>query len=340
MKDFASKGLKKQIARFQEKAHTGCISITEQSNGKRTYGLLQFHQGELTAAKYGSLKGQDAVDAIKKVNSPILSFAKGKLLEEDSSPITLESRPTAKAGQVTGWTIRWVDRIETKVSFFLVLITTLLLIGFGAYNVYNSRTNLVESLTTLADTSSEQLSINLALPLWNLDKETIANAIEAEMSDSRIQAIIVRDEDGQSIFASKQRNGEWSIVDAEGEVANPEGLTLTVAKKEVSSPQGDSVIGTAEVYATPRFIQEELQRSIFAELLRVIILDIAIILAVALVLRRLLIRPVVSLTQSAEELSIGKSAHISVNSNDEIGRLAQAFERLRISLDVAMKHIG
>ena len=178
------------------------------------------------------------------------------------------------------------------------------------------------------------------MPLWNLDKETIANAIEAEMSDTRIQAIVVRDEDGQSIFASKQRDGNWSIIDAEGEVASTEELTLTVAKKEVTSPQGDSVIGTAEVYATPRFIQEELQRSIFAELLRVIILDIAIILAVSLVLRRLLIRPVVSLTQSAEELSIGKSAHINVSSNDEVGRLAQAFERLRISLDVAMKHIG
>ncbi len=340
MKDFVSKGLKKQIARFQEKAHTGCITITEDKNGNRTYGLLQFRQGELTAAKYGSLKGQNAVEAIRKVNAPILSFARGMLLEEDGNPITLEARPATKAGQVTSWTIRWVDRIETKVSFLLVLITTLLLVGFGAYNVFNSRTNLVEGLTTLADTSSEQLSINLALPLWNLDKETIANAIEAEMSDSRIQAIIVRDEDGQSIFASKQRDGNWNIVDAESEVTNTDELTLTVSKKDVTSPQGDAVIGIAEVYATPRFIQEELQRSILAELLRVIILDIAIILAVSLVLRRLLIRPVVSLTQSAEELSIGKSAHINVNSNDEIGRLAQAFERLRISLDVAMKHIG
>ena len=338
MKEFVSKGLRKQILRFQEKSHTGCITITEEQKGKRTYGLLQFRHGELTAAKYASLKGQDAVEAIKKLNSPILSFAQGMLLEEDGKPITLESRPAAKSGQVTAWTIRWVDRIETKVSFFLVLITTLLLVGFGAYNVYNSRTSLVEDLTTLANSSSEQLSINLALPLWNLDKETIANAIEAEMSDTRIQAIIVRDEDGQSIFASKQRDGNWSVVDADNEVANIG--ELTVIRKDIPSPQGDSVIGIAEVYATPSFIQEELQRSILAELLRVIILDIAIILAVSLVLRRLLIRPVVSLTQSAEELSIGKSAHIDVSSNDEIGRLAQAFERLRISLDVAMKHLG
>ena len=340
---FASNELTQQIFAAQEKRQTAAISVTEELGGKRTYGLLQFVQGKLTAAKYGSFKGSEALQVIRGLGTPILSVASGVLLRDEDTLLNKadaplvqkqEVRPVAKA-QLEG--ISWVDSIQTKVSFLLVLVTTLLLAGFGAYNVFNFRNSLFTDLDTLAKSSSEQLSINLTLPLWNLDRETIAKVIEAEMSDDRIQTIIIRDEDGETIFAGKQRDDNWSIVDTNSEVANLDGLTMV--EEEVFSPQGDASIGAAEVYVTSRFVQEEVQQSIIAELLRTIILDIVIILAVSLVLRRLLIQPVLSLTQSAEDLSKGKSAQINIRSKDEIGRLAQAFERLRISLNVAMKHM-
>ncbi len=342
---FASNEINEKLFLAQEKKQTVAISVTKDTGGKRTYGLLQVIQGKLIAATFGPSKGLDALEAIKDLETPILSVAAGVLLKDKDALLNPQDVPLmakveraySPPRQATVKGIRWIDSIQVKVSFFLVLITTLLLAAFGAYNLFNFRTSLFTDLETLANSSAKQLSINLTLPLWNLDKETIAKVIEAEMSDDRIQAIIIRDEDGQTIFVGKQRDDSWDITEANDEITNANELTL--AQEEVLSPQGDSSIGTAEIYVTPRFVQAEVQRSILVELLRTIILNIALILAVSLVLRKLLIQPVISLTQSAEDLSKGKSAKINITSKDEIGRLAQAFERLRVSLKVAMKHL-
>ncbi|MDJ0736152.1 MAG: DUF3365 domain-containing protein [Nostocaceae cyanobacterium] len=70
---------------------------------------------------------------------------------------------------------------------------------------------------------------------------------------------------------------------------------------------------------------------------------VAVILLINVFLHRQVVRPLKRITRIAEEVSTG---HMDVNfpdyehkSNDEIGHLAQAFKRMKLSLEMAMKRL-
>ncbi|MGF1525461.1 MAG: HAMP domain-containing protein [Candidatus Competibacterales bacterium] len=63
-------------------------------------------------------------------------------------------------------------------------------------------------------------------------------------------------------------------------------------------------------------------------------------LAISIALRNLLIRPVTHLTEAAADISRGNlDVSLEAKSNDEIGQLTSAFERMRLSLKVAMDNM-
>ncbi len=70
------------------------------------------------------------------------------------------------------------------------------------------------------------------------------------------------------------------------------------------------------------------------------IVFVAIILLVNLLLNRQIVRPLKRITRVAEEVSTG---HMDVDfeqlSNDEIGNLAKAFKRMKLSLEMAMRRL-
>ncbi|MBR8835958.1 MAG: DUF3365 domain-containing protein [Stigonema ocellatum SAG 48.90 = DSM 106950] len=70
------------------------------------------------------------------------------------------------------------------------------------------------------------------------------------------------------------------------------------------------------------------------------IVFVAVILLVNFFLNRQVVRPLARITRIAEEVSTG---HMEIEfeqlSNDEIGKLAKAFKRMKLSLEMAMKRI-
>ena len=70
------------------------------------------------------------------------------------------------------------------------------------------------------------------------------------------------------------------------------------------------------------------------------IVFVAVIVLVNMFLNRQIVRPLKRITRMAEEVSTG---HMEVDfdqvSNDEIGHLARAFKRMKLSLEMAMKRL-
>jgi len=82
--------------------------------------------------------------------------------------------------------------------------------------------------------------------------------------------------------------------------------------------------------------QTTLQTQILT-LLAVIVLVSGVVLTLAFTLARRLVRPIVSLVAAADRLSLGEiESPIHSTSSDELGDLAQALERIRLSLRTAM----
>jgi HAMP domain-containing protein len=100
------------------------------------------------------------------------------------------------------------------------------------------------------------------------------------------------------------------------------------------------IIG-AQIITVPatKVIQKANQSSVFIVGL-VSVVFVIVIFLVNVFLNRQVVRPLKRITRVAEEVSTG---HMDVEfeqlSNDEIGNLAKAFKRMKLSLEMAMKRL-
>ncbi len=216
------------------------------------------------------------------------------------------------------------DKVQTRISIRIVLISVIAFIISGAYDYSSMRNNMLEELNFKADGLVERLSESLIPPLWNVDQSAISRIILSEMNDERIKAIIVTEDNGKNVFAGKIRNTEWRIIDF---VAWPRGdfikrsAPITVLKQP---------IGTVEIFLSQRFIQEELYNSILQSLFRTMLLVVLLMVTIFVAMRKILITPIIKLSKTARQISVDKnySARVEFKCQGEMGTLVKDFNHM------------
>jgi HAMP domain-containing protein len=106
--------------------------------------------------------------------------------------------------------------------------------------------------------------------------------------------------------------------------------------------QANEVIG-AQIVAVPFADAVEGARHLFSSITAVIVAVLVVLLAIVNVtVYWMVVRPLRQMTRHADEVSLGQAAGVTFASGrgDEIAALGEAFERMRKSLDKAMKMIG
>lgn len=231
--------------------------------------------------------------------------------------------------------VAWYRSLQTKVLVTLLVVTTLILGGFAVYNLAQARNRLESELQRLAETTVQRSSQHLIGPLWALNRQQLAESIEAAMLERRVYAVIIRGEDRESIFMGRRRDDQWNIVEANSE---PQGDFIL--SKTTLMHDNEEMIGVLEVYVSRRFLNERFNDLVGTEIRRGAVLDLALIVVTLLLLRRLLVRPIRQLTDASERIAGGQlSTKIEVNSRDEIGMLAGAVNKLQTSLRIAMERM-
>ncbi len=230
--------------------------------------------------------------------------------------------------------IKWYNTIRTKVIVTIIITITLILglAGILAYK-YLEKTEQAD-LQELAEVSATRLSKHLSLPMWSLDREQVSELLTAELSERRVSAIVVQDEEGKGLFAAKERLSDGSVVDSSGTVAGD----LIYVEREVS--KDEQAIGQVGIYVSPASMLRDLKQFGQGVLGTLLVLNIFIILVMVLVLRKLLIVPLQKLTSAADLISRGDlNQRVFINSKDEIGVLADSFGRMQNSLKVAIRRL-
>jgi len=231
--------------------------------------------------------------------------------------------------------VSWYRSVQTKILVTLLIVTTLILAGFAVYNLAQARARLDQDLQRLAETTAQRLSQHLIGPMWALNKDQIAESIEAAMLERRVYGIIVRGEDRKTIYVGRRRDGHWNVVPAK---ATPQGDFIL--SKTTLLHNNEEMIGQLEVYVSRRFLEQQFDGLVRNELRRAAILDLALIVVTLLLLRRLLVRPIRQLTDVSERIAGGQlSTKIEIASRDEIGMLAGAINKLQTSLRIAMERM-
>jgi signal transduction histidine kinase len=190
--------------------------------------------------------------------------------------------------------------IASIVTLALVSVITLLLgiAGFIAYRSYSAArwNELHKNHRTLAD----QLAAGFASPLWNFDRPTLLKIAESAFRDETVTGLVVMNSDDGSIVHARVREGESGSVAVGQSPAAEEGL---VEARSILF-EGE-VIGFVKVMATGRFVEAEL-RSILGRFVALILgLDLAVILGLTVLFRRIVLRPLQSIEHYAVAVSSG-----------------------------------
>lgn len=231
--------------------------------------------------------------------------------------------------------VAWYRSVQTKITLTLVVVVTLILTGFGLYNLNEAQQRLDRELQELSETTVQRLSQHIIGPFWALNDEQIAEQLEATMLEQRVYAVVLRDRDRETVYMGRERDAQWGVRELTGE---PEGDHV-LSRTNLIRDDGE-MIGMLEVYVTRQFLQEQFNELMMAEIGRGVVLDVVIILVTLIMLRRLLVRPIRELTDAANRISAGQlNTPIAIRSRDEIGLLAGAIGKLQTSLRIAMERM-
>lgn len=249
--------------------------------------------------------------------------------EEEATPFPDTETDIEGTGRIS-----WVNSMQTRISAILIIITTIILFGFVVYNYFGAKSKMDKELNDFAKITSTRLSKYLVEPLWAVDEKQIEDSLNSEMMEKRIYAIVVVDRDTNTVFLGKKRDANWNIIKAKGNIKGD------YIKSRRKIARDKEAIGDVDIYVTQKFMQEELNQSVINMAITAIVLNIAIFLAIYFILRKVIIRPIMKLTEVADRMSMGDlNVEVDIISNNEIGLLAQAIERMQTSLRLALNRL-
>jgi signal transduction histidine kinase len=193
--------------------------------------------------------------------------------------------------------------IASIVSVALVSVVTLLLAlaGAAAYQSYRTRewAELQRHHAALAD----QLATSLASPLWNFDRATLAKIGESAFANPILSGLSVRASDDDSIVLARARDPRWRSVSVAKLAQRAQDLRETRA----ITFEGE-VIGTVDVFASPRFVQSSLQAGLVTLIVSIAALDLLLVLGLYVLLYRIVLRPLQRMKTYAQAVSSGTAS--------------------------------
>ncbi|MGF1525462.1 MAG: hypothetical protein ACFCBW_01520 [Candidatus Competibacterales bacterium] len=147
--------------------------------------------------------------------------------------------------------IPWYNRIQLKLSSIIIALTVLTIVVSGAYNIAVLSQQKRAELENLAANTATRLAEHLTLPMWVVDETQVENSMVSEFLDPHVAAILVRDEDGETLLRGRQRAPSGEVIAADANFAAGD---LLVATADIER-DGES-IGRVEVYVTQRFLRQ------------------------------------------------------------------------------------
>ncbi|MFH2093642.1 MAG: HAMP domain-containing protein [Pseudomonadota bacterium] len=226
------------------------------------------------------------------------------------------------------------ERLQVKVNGVLIPLIIVIMAVFTMVNYFSIQKKMETDLNNASQIVTTRLSKYLTEAFWSLDNEILSESLKSEMLDKQIFAINILDRDGEKVYMGFKRDANWDLIENKASI---QGDTIKDTK---AITKDKDKIGFIEVYFTPKFLKEEFKKSMFNIGFTAIILIFAVSLTANLVVKQIVVTPIAKITELANKISIGNlDTRIPKESKDEIGVLAEAFDRMRISMTFAIKQL-
>ncbi|RQO79909.1 response regulator [Acidovorax sp. FJL06] len=191
-----------------------------------------------------------------------------------------------------------MNSIQNRFIALLVMVVSLVLGSFGAYNYQDSRAQKLLQLNTELDAAVARLSRNLPDALWRFDNNLVRTIVDSELGSADVLAIEVLDEQGQSTYlASTRPSGQpWNPAQEPADIERS--VRLGYTESQTRHP-----LGVVRIHASTQTIRDNARR----DLVRLVAVMLALNALVALVLlvglRMVVLRPLFAVRDALEHIA-------------------------------------
>jgi signal transduction histidine kinase/DNA-binding response OmpR family regulator/HAMP domain-containing protein len=215
--------------------------------------------------------------------------------------------------------------VSKRFTYALIGVVTLLLMGFAAIAILINVRKIDADLQDRLDNAAKLAQVTVALPLWNLDVETINNFADALLLDDSLAFVRILSE-GQPITTRGRTDYQKKDFSYFSQSSD-----FLVKAADISYK--DRKIGTIQLAVSREDVRNAIQVYTLGIVALTLIVIVAITLTSVIITRKYISRPLLKLQNSAGLIAAGNlEAPIDITSRDEIGFLASDLNVMRGSI--------
>jgi signal transduction histidine kinase len=221
--------------------------------------------------------------------------------------------------------------IAMQVIITLVAVATVLLGALGFIGYSADRERQLEKLHKGLAANADQAATGLALPVWNFDHDQIDKVIESIMQDEDVYGVEVKLADIHATIQARVRDDLWQSKAVNMEISSN---NLLVEERKIEAPE--EVLGVVKVFATTKFVEAALNRTLLTIAVTIFSLGVILIVSLYLLLHRTVLRPLKDIERYAAAVSSGDRSGANVPAphfQGELANLRSSIEKMVMQLD-------
>lgn len=230
------------------------------------------------------------------------------------------------------------NSIQFRLTIKIVVATTILLSLFGWYNYSSLESQMREDIASRIDSTASRLQLSLPQPIWNFEFENVSRIIEGELSSGPVVAMRVVGKD--SVISQRARVQSGEVIEQE---TSDIGAEETTSHDLVFNNNGTrEKLATLEMDVDYSNMHRALDHALVSQIVQVIVMDIAIVLILALLIRQSVISQIRKVTEAVRDVAEGEgdlTKRITVAKDDEIGELAGEVNRFIENLQSVVTNV-
>jgi PAS domain S-box-containing protein len=189
----------------------------------------------------------------------------------------------------------------------------------------------LEAQSKKTDNLADRIQLIVSLPLWNLDRDYLQELVSQELKDPELSAIVILNQNNELFVGKTRKEATDNELTDLTSIAQPR---LASAIRTIK--RDGQKIGTVKLYATETYINKELSRDLMFQLFQGLFMLLSISYLVYLGMNRIIVVPLIRLSEVTSKLEQGKLyTRITGLNDDEIGRLGFSINSMAESLEKA-----
>ncbi|MCK5517374.1 MAG: GAF domain-containing protein [Desulfobulbaceae bacterium] len=215
--------------------------------------------------------------------------------------------------------------VSGRFSYAFIGVVTLILFIYAGTEIFIDNSKINKNLEQKIMRALQLSKISLPTPLWNLDNHIVDDFIEALFLDeSMVFAEVIW---GDQVISKRVREDYTHV-----EFSSLRESSLFISMFSDILYEGNKV-GTVRLVMSREMVKKELINTILQTVCLMVLIIIAVTITSLIITKKYITSPLLKLKESSSLIAKGNlDTFIDKSGNDEIGVLAQQFDKMRESV--------